>query len=157
MTSTNKVLDRAANKALDKTLDLVRMFRALSSEMPMQQAHILLYIASRPGITMFDLSEETQLAQSSCSRSVAALSKFKSLGQPGLNLVEAAIDPHEPRRRILFLTQQGEKFISEAMSKIDPSFVYDRDANAQTVIQKAHEEAMANKGVAKAFNPARTR
>jgi DNA-binding MarR family transcriptional regulator len=145
-----------SRRLFSSTLNFVRALRELNAEMPMQQAHILLYVASNPGITMADLAKETQLAQSSCSRSVAALSKFKGLGTPGLNLVEAAIDPHEPRRRILFLTDEGRTYITKIMKLLDEAFILDNGKIAREEIERAHSEAMAASsptGVAKSFKP----
>jgi len=107
------------------------MFRQLSGEMPMQQADILLTIAGSPGLTMGDVSKATGLSQSSVSRNVAALSTFHRLGQPGMGLVTAEVDPREPRRRVLFLTTTGQVLVTRLMRTYDPNFSLGADIDAR--------------------------
>lgn len=120
---------------------IVRLFREQQNEMPMQQADVLLTIARRPGLTMAELSEETNLAQSSCSRNVAALSDYHRLGSPGLGLVEAVIDPRNPRRRMMFLTAKGKVFVTHLMRVLDPTFSFDRATDAKVEVEKMHQAA----------------
>jgi DNA-binding MarR family transcriptional regulator len=94
-------------------------FRKYDPEMPIQQAVLLLLVFLTPGISMKDLSESAGLAQSSVSRSVAALSKVHRLGKPGLDLVVAEEDPAERRRKIVRLTRRGELLMEDIVSKFD--------------------------------------
>ncbi|MCQ1855431.1 MarR family winged helix-turn-helix transcriptional regulator [Neorhizobium galegae] len=122
---------------------VVHMLRTLSPDMPMQQADVLLHIALHPGITMAEITKRTGLSQSSVSRNVSAMSKFHRLGKPGLDLVEAAIDPREPRRRLVFLTQNGKLFITKLLRMVDENFSIDRETDARVEIERMHEEARA--------------
>ncbi|MGV8921653.1 MAG: MarR family winged helix-turn-helix transcriptional regulator [Pseudomonas sp.] len=122
---------------------IVRAFRAISADMPMQQADILVTIAQSPGLSMNDICVKTHLSQSSVSRNVAALSEFYKLGTPGLGLVEAVNDPREHRRRIVFLTTKGKTFITRLMRNLDPDFSLDRDTDARAEVERMHEEAQA--------------
>jgi DNA-binding MarR family transcriptional regulator len=133
-----------SNPAL-KVASVIKLFRALSGDMQMQQADVLLQVVLRPGLTMNDLSKATGLSQSAVSRNVLALSKYYKLGQPGMNLVEAVVDPREPRRRVVFLTTEGKTFVTKLLRNIDPSFSIDKDTDARVEIEKMHEEA-AQKG-----------
>lgn len=122
---------------------VINMLRQLSPDMPMQQADVLLQIAMHPGLTMADISKRTGLSQSSVSRNVSAMSKYHRLGKPGLDLVEAAIDPREPRRRLVFLTVNGKAFITKLFRSLDVDFSIDKETDARLEIERMHEEAMA--------------
>jgi DNA-binding MarR family transcriptional regulator len=50
------------------------------------------------------------------------LSKWHRLGKEGYGLVEAVDDPHERRRKIIFLTPNGQKTVNNIMKHIDPAF-----------------------------------
>lgn len=130
----------------------VGAFRSLYSEMPMQQAHLLLLVATKPGITMAELSEELDMAQSSTSRNVAALSKFHRLGQPGLNMVEAASDPRDPRRRIIFLTNEGKAFVTQLLRTLNPDFSLGKDTDARVAIEEMHKRALSETGEKRQHN-----
>lgn len=136
-------MTKSTIEAYQRARKFIQLLRKQQSEMPMQQADVLLAIARRPGLTMAELAEEVDLAQSSCSRNVAALSDYHRLGKPGLGLVEAVIDPREPRRRAIFLTQKGKVFVTELMRVIDPSFSFDRDTDARVEVERMHREAAA--------------
>jgi DNA-binding MarR family transcriptional regulator len=121
----------------------IRLLRKLSPDMPIQQADILLCVVSKPGLTMNELSKLTGLSQSSISRNVQAMSKYHRLGKPGLNLMEAVIDPREPRRRLVFLTAEGKAFITKLMRTINPDYSIDKETDARLEIERMHEEAAA--------------
>lgn len=103
--------------SLMTALELVR--KELDPEMQVQTLSVLLTVASAPGITMKELSQRLHLAQSSCSRNVAALSKWHRLGRPGLDLLVATEDPAERRRKIVRLTTRGERFIETLQRKVE--------------------------------------
>lgn len=124
---------------------IIRALRTLAPDMPMQMADILLAVAMRPGVTMNDLSKSTGLSQSSISRNVAAMSRLHRLGKPGLDLMEAEIDPREPRRRVIFLTPKGKQFITKLVRQLDPSYSIDTDTDARIELERLEEEAMAAK------------
>jgi DNA-binding MarR family transcriptional regulator len=86
--------------------------------MPMQQALTLLAVAEQPGLTMQELSDTVGMSQSSCSRNVAALSKWHRLGSPGLDCLEAIEDPRERRRKVMYLTAKGRQRIKAALEAL---------------------------------------
>ncbi len=143
MVKTESSNDEAAFKrGIAKANTFLRMFRTLAADMPMQQAEVLLQVASYPkGAPMSDLEKRIGISQASVSRNVAALSKFHRLGKPGLNLVEAVIDPREPRKRLVFLTQEGKVFITKLIRTIEADFSIDMTTDAQVEIDRAFEEA----------------
>ena len=108
-------------EALRRLLGAIDGFRGVDEQLPMQMAQALLLIAKRPGLTMQELSQETGLSQSSCSRNVAALSKWHRHQKPGHDLVESMDDPRERRRKVMFLTRRGKKVVKDILTKIDPN------------------------------------
>ncbi|WP_313196224.1 helix-turn-helix domain-containing protein [Shinella zoogloeoides] len=140
MTSPTETSKRDAALIVSR---VINMLRTLSPDMPMQQADVLLQVALKPGVTMADITKFTGLSQSSVSRNVQAMSKFHRLGKPGLDLVEAVIDPREPRRRLIFLTTNGKSFITKLMRNVDASYSIDRETDARLEIERMHNEAMA--------------
>lgn len=140
MTTTTETTKRDAAFTVSR---VISMFRNLSPDMPIQQADVLLQVALYPGLTMADITKRTGLSQSSVSRNVAAMSKFHRLGKPGLDLVEAVIDPREPRRRLIFLTVHGKSFITKLFRTIDAGYSIDKETDARLEIERMHEEAKA--------------
>lgn len=106
-------------KALEKHLRIFEEFRAIDSDMPLQTAVMYLLVAQNEGLTMADISKQMELAQSTCSRNIAALSKWHRLNRPGLDLVVAKEDPVERRRKVVYLTPKGRKFAERLKAIID--------------------------------------
>lgn len=90
---------------------ILEQFRRLDSDMPIQYALSFLTIARHEGLSMGDLAQRLDIAQSSASRNIAALSRWHSFGKPGHDLIEAREDPRERRRKIVSLTQRGRALI----------------------------------------------
>ena len=112
----------ATMKPMATALKFLAALREIDPYLPTQTAECLLVVANRPGLAMAELANETGLAQSSCSRNVAALSKWHRLGKEGYDLVEAVDDPRERRRKIIFLTLKGQKLVQKVMQTMDPDF-----------------------------------
>ena len=83
----------------------------------MQTAQTFIAVALQPGITMKELSERVGISQASCSRNVAALSRVHRLNKAGMDLVVAAEDPMERRRKVVKLTAKGQR-LAEALTKL---------------------------------------
>lgn len=97
------------DKDLVRILNIIEEFRKLDPELPSQMGATFVLVAARPGITMKDMAEILGISQASCSRNVAALSKWHRLNKPGHDLVEAMEDPIERRRKIVKLTPKGKR------------------------------------------------
>lgn len=116
----------STGKHLGTAIKLLGALRAeIDPYIPSQMAECLLAVALQPGLRMEDLSKRTGLAQSSCSRNIAALSKWHRLGKEGFDLVEAVDDPRERRRKIVYLTPKGVRVVNKVMAAVDPSFELD--------------------------------
>jgi DNA-binding MarR family transcriptional regulator len=112
------------NQQLKLIQTLLKEFREIDPWMGVQTAETFIVIAMRPGVSMSEVSEDTGLAQSSCSRNVALLSKWHRLGKPGANLVEAVEDPRERRRKIMYLNPRGIAKVRSILSRINPDATF---------------------------------
>ena len=91
------------------TRKLIEAFRILDANIPAQQIVIFLEVAMNEGINMQDLSRKVGLLQSTCSRSVAALSKMHRFNKPGLDLVITEEDPKDRRYKVISLSSKGRR------------------------------------------------
>lgn len=93
-----------------RTRGIFQEFRELQSDMTITTASLFAYIAAHPGISMGELSKQTNTKQSTCSRTVAVLSEWQKYEVPGFGLVWSEDDPTERRRKLIHLTDKGEEF-----------------------------------------------
>lgn len=91
-------------------LHFVTTLRRVNSELPAHHAHALLLLSARRHMTIRELRDHLQIAQSSMSRLAAVMC--------GHGLVWTQRDPHEPRRLIVGLTDRGRHVMDSAL---DPS------------------------------------
>jgi DNA-binding MarR family transcriptional regulator len=97
--------------------EVIKRFRDFDQEMQMQTAQTFIAVAMQPGITMKELSEKVGISQASCSRNVSALSRVHRLNKPGMDLVVAAEDPMERRRKVVKLTPKGQR-LAESLTQL---------------------------------------
>lgn len=97
---------------LDNLLEVMELIRRHDPEMPAQTLSTLLLVAGNPGISMQKLAETLNIASSSTSRNVSALSKWKAFQKPGLDLVEAIDNPQNRREKLVSLTPKGERLVA---------------------------------------------
>lgn len=114
-----------ANVQMHSMMKFFDTLRAWDEYMPFQQVQILLTVALFPGITMSDLADRLNIAQSSASRNVAALGKVHRLKKEGLDFVEAIEDPIERRRKLCFLTPKGKRELTALMRIIWDEFSFE--------------------------------
>lgn len=107
--------------ALTTMNNILAILRELDEDMPIQQAHLFITVAMRPGITAQQASEVTGISQSSTSRNVKALGEVHRLNKPGLDLIEGVSDPNDSRSKLLFLTIKGRAIARQIISQIDPT------------------------------------
>lgn len=91
----------------------LNVFRQIDPEMPIQYVVSFLEIARHEGLSVSDLASRMGMAQSSASRQLAALSKFRARLQPGHDLVAAHEDPMERRKKIIMLTPKGKVLLMQ--------------------------------------------
>lgn len=98
-------------------LDILRRIQKIDGEFPIQYAICLVEIAQNEGCSITFLAEETNLALSTVSRIVGALSDYRQLGQP-FGFVEVKISTTERRRKELYLTDLGRTTLKEILHPI---------------------------------------
>jgi DNA-binding MarR family transcriptional regulator len=99
-------------------LDLLNALRRVDPEFPLQYAICLTEIAMNEGISLTQLSERTNLALSTVSRIVGALSTVRQSGE-AYGLVTLKISPKERRRKELSLTPKGWAVMRSVMGIFD--------------------------------------
>lgn len=106
-------------RELTRMRDAMEIIRALHPTIPAQTITVFLTVAVTKGhtISMGDLGERLDMAQSSVSRNVQLLSKLNRHKEPGMDLVQWEIDPQDYRRRIVSLTKKG-RVIAERMKEL---------------------------------------
>jgi DNA-binding MarR family transcriptional regulator len=103
------------NSAIRRLSRAVEEFRKIDSEMPSQVMAVFLAVADDDGISMKDLSTQLDIAQSSLSRAVSALSPWHWLKRPGLEVIEQFIDPRDTRRKHVRMTPKGHQLAKRLM------------------------------------------
>lgn len=91
-------------------LEILSHLQKIDAEFPLQYFICLLHISLNEGLSVTNLAEETNLALSTVSRIVGALSQYRQNGQP-YGLVEIHIPPTERRRKELRLTPKGRTLL----------------------------------------------
>lgn len=100
----------------EDAMRFVSEIRRLDSEMPLQQIHCLLILATDDeGMSLTDLAKKAGITLATASRYVAALGKINRHREEGLKLVEAFEDPMERRKKIIRLTGLGKAFIQRSL------------------------------------------
>ena len=94
-------------------IQVLEVLRRLDPDMPIQYVLSFLTVAQNEGLSIRELSERLGIAQSSASRNVAALSRWRGTGKPGHGLVLSREDPRERRRKVVTLTAGGRALVEE--------------------------------------------
>jgi DNA-binding MarR family transcriptional regulator len=104
-------------QGIDKVEKLVKLFRMMDSEMPMQTALAFLFVANNDGkkkeTTMSDIARHVGLQQGSITRNVSNLSDWTYKKTKGMNLVKMTYDPMDSRRKLVTLTSKGKTFVNQ--------------------------------------------
>ena len=105
--NTNQLNELAARRFLE----CIKAVRAIGNLSP-SALQILVTVALEPGISMPELEKKANVSQASCSRNVALLSEIHRLGKPGLGLIVATEDPIFRRRKVVRLTEKGQRVLA---------------------------------------------
>jgi DNA-binding MarR family transcriptional regulator len=97
---------------------ILRAIQAIDAEFPIQYAICLVEIARDEGCSVTNLAERTNLALSTVSRIVGALSEYRQLGEP-YRFIEVRISQAERRKKELYLTEHGRKTLTEILVPIE--------------------------------------
>lgn len=85
----------------------------LHSDMTIQQAMAMLWIASNEGVTQREATGSLGFTESSTSRILALLSEYGSRTITGLGLIRSEINPEDRRERFIFLTSKGRRLVED--------------------------------------------
>lgn len=106
-------------KALEQALRMTKAFQELDPNMPLAAVRMLLLLAStREELSQTAIAKLLHVGSASCSRYVADYGQG-ALGKTGLGLVVAQEDPMERRKKIVRLTDEGRKFVIDAIGGSD--------------------------------------
>lgn len=108
-------------KTLTALIYALEELRKLDEEMPIQTAVTFLTAALKPDTSMRELSERTGLGQSSCSRNVSALGKWKAPGKPGHEVITAVEDVTDRRCKVVRLTPKGKRIVDSIVRNFETS------------------------------------
>ena len=86
--------------------------------MPVQQQLVLCHIALNEGTTQRDLCQALDMAVSTASRNIAALSEVHRLGKSGLGLVTWTEDVLDRRSKLLMLAPKGRSFMRRILATL---------------------------------------
>lgn len=138
----DRVGDASPEIRIDRLIEVLEEFRRLDPDMPIQYALSFLTIARNEGISIRELAERLDVAQSSASRNVAALSEWHSFRKPGHDLVTSREDPRERRRKIVTLTARGR----ELLDRLDALLRGERPRDIMSVTRLAGGQQRAPAG-----------
>ena len=88
---------------------LLETFRLLDANISAQSVVVFLYVAEQEGISMHALAEKVGLLQSTCSRTVASLTRTHRINKPGLDLLFTEEAPSDRRYKTVRLTPKGKR------------------------------------------------
>ncbi len=94
---------------IHKASKLLETFRLLDANISAQSVVVFIYVAEEEGISMHMLAKKAGLLQSTCSRTVASLTKIHRINKPGLDLVVTEEDPMDRRFKIVKLSPKGKR------------------------------------------------
>lgn len=115
--ATTESVDKMIASNVGDLFKTMKKMRLLDSDMPLQQILVLLYIASKgKGCTQGELKDHLDMAASTASRNIAALSKVHRLGKEGLGLIDWHEDLLDRRVKRLHLTPKGRQFMLDLLN-----------------------------------------
>jgi len=98
-------------KEISGFLNLLRELQKIDPEFPLQYAICLCEITLDEGLSVTELSKKTNLALSTVSRIVGALSKYRQMGEP-YELIDLKTSEKSRRTKEIYLTPKGRNVIN---------------------------------------------
>jgi DNA-binding MarR family transcriptional regulator len=109
----------AAALKLDPLFRVLDEARRIYPSMTVTQLMVFCLVAADPYIGQADLEVKADISDASASRIVALLAQFGNRGTEPLNLISLDTDPKDRRRRIMTLTNKGERFIQRMLEQLE--------------------------------------
>jgi DNA-binding MarR family transcriptional regulator len=103
---------------------LLTALRSIDGELSLPLVLALVAVASQPGISINGLAKCIQVPQQTASRYVAILQGRYQLANASVNpfvakpLLSLQVSTNDPRRRALFVTQQGNDILKEITNQL---------------------------------------
>ena len=102
-----------------RLLSLVRAVREISPRMEVQDLEVFLIVAERPGVTPREIEDLAGVTRTSASRAGYRLSSEVLPGEPGLGLVVIEGDPQDRRKKALYLSPRGQRFLNSLVDHLE--------------------------------------
>lgn len=107
-----------------KLIAVSSALKHVQAELSLGQVVALIAIATEPGLSVNELAERLQIPQQSASRHVAALlGRYQTEPAESRSrasaLIKQEINPEDPRRRALSVSEGGRKLLEEMLARLD--------------------------------------
>jgi len=99
-------------------LNILKRIQKIDPEFPIQYAICLVEIALNEGCSVTFLAEKANLALSTVSRIIGALSNYRQMGQP-FGFIEVKISETERRKKEIYLTAEGRNVLKEILQPLE--------------------------------------
>ncbi len=99
--------------AFEAILDCVGAFRAIDRDIQLGSIIAFLHVCDHEGVPIKNLAHHYGFSESSMSRYVHSLSASRGAVKRRLGLVEIVSHPDDRRRRLVFLTAEGQNLKSK--------------------------------------------
>lgn len=107
------------DSGLVRLADALWVFRAVEKDLPIQVAHVFIYVATHDGCLQEHIPEALGMTDASVSRALDWLGKEHRSGKPGLKLIRKDKDPEYWKRYKVFLTPKGEAFAEQLNQSLE--------------------------------------
>ena len=102
-------------KEIEDFLIILRELQKIDPEFPIQYAICLAEISLNEGLSVTELSKRTNLALSTVSRIVGALSKYRQMGEP-YELIDLRTSEKSRRTKEIHLTDKGRNVVGNIVN-----------------------------------------
>lgn len=102
----------------DLLLTVLRRIQKIDPEFPLQYTMCFIEIALNEGCSVTNLADKTNLALSTVSRIVGALSDYRQMGKP-FKFIEVKVSEIERRKKELYLTDYGREVLKEILTPLE--------------------------------------
>ena len=99
-------------------IDILKIFQSLDNEFPIQYAICLIEISNNEGLSLTELSKQSNIGISTISRIIGALSDHRQQGTP-FGLVDVKQSKLSRRTKQIFLSAKGRRIIDQ-LQTLDP-------------------------------------
>lgn len=106
-------LEKHERDSLRRLLVTLAKAREVLGQVEIQQLETLLYVAVEGQVGQQDVGTRLHLTKAAASRNVDALSSWTPKKLKGPGFVDADDDPQNRRYKVVRITPQGQKFVSD--------------------------------------------